>query len=68
MAHERNTGVLILIGVLWLGIAVVWGIQVYGITQGRMPVILTYGMSALIAGLFLGRAMQKFRTLKPPKI
>lgn len=66
MARERSSVVLILVGILWLAIAVVWATQLYNPPWVRIPAILTYGLSSLIAGLFIGRVIQKIATRKAP--
>jgi hypothetical protein len=58
--RERNTATLFLLGVIWLVMAVCWGYAIYN-TVVRVPQILTFGLGSMLAGLFIGRGIQKMR-------
>jgi hypothetical protein len=58
--RERSTTVLFVVGLMWLIVAVLWGITLYNTVMG-IPQILTFGLGSLLTGLFLGRAVQKMR-------
>jgi hypothetical protein len=61
--REQKPFALILIGVIWLICAAIWGYTLY--TQLlHVPNLLTYGLSAMLAGMFFGRAIQKMRARK----
>jgi MFS-type transporter involved in bile tolerance (Atg22 family) len=61
--RERKPFALILMGVVWLIIAAIWGYTLYTKVE-HVPNLLTYGLCTLLAGLFFGRAIQKMRTSK----
>jgi len=66
MTRERSSFILLLLGVLWLAIAAVWGYTLY--TQLlHLPNLLTYGLSALLAGMFIGRGIQQMRANRAAK-
>jgi len=60
MARNRSATVLFLLGIFWVLIAAVWGYTLYSQLL-HLPNLLTYGMSALLAGIFFGRGIQQLR-------
>ena len=66
MSKEKNSALLLLIGLGWLILAVIFGLYFFPLQFVRMPVIFIYGVSALLAGFFIGRGLQKIRSGKAP--
>jgi len=61
--RERSSTVLFLVGFFWVLIAAIWGYTLY--TQLlHLPNLLTYGLSALVAGMFIGRGIQRIQMRK----
>jgi hypothetical protein len=58
--RERSTTALFLVGILWLIMAVSFGITLYQ-AYGHIPQMLSYGLGCMLTGLFLGRAIQQWR-------
>jgi hypothetical protein len=63
MVREKSSFVLVLIGVVWLAVGVLWAISMIGATVRVVPII-GFGADALVAGLFFGRAIQRVRDRK----
>lgn len=64
--RERSTTGLFLVGILWLILAVSFGITLYQ-AYGHIAQMLSYGLGCMLTGLFLGRAIQQWRMKKAAK-
>ena len=68
MASGRNSMVLLLIGLAWFALALMFGLYFFPLQFVRGPVIFVFGLSALLAGFFLGRGYQKLFGPKPERV
>jgi hypothetical protein len=68
MAGGKNSAWLLLIGVGWFALALMFGLYFFPLQFVRGPVIFVFGVSALLAGFFLGRGYQKLFGPKPENI
>ena len=64
--RERTTFSLILVGLLWVVVAITNCLMIYGNTVGVLH-LLTLTLSSLLAGLFFGQAIQKIRARRAEK-
>lgn len=63
MNRERSSTWLASLGCLWLLLGGGWGYALYR-EQIGVAKLLTFGLGMLVAGLFFGRAIQRFRDRK----